>query len=330
MPPKKPVQHKCGGCGAIVAGDQMIECERCLKWLCKNCSTLDDTSLDFFGQHKIMHWYCPPCNAPAMKAVTSDNLIEQRCKAYYDSFKEEVLQMINTNVGQVKASLETTENKLRNEQKDQNDKLTKLNDDLVKRMDKLDQGPNSLETKFEELNSKLNKEPKDLDKYLKEKIQEATEDSVKEMSDRENRKCNIILFNVKESEHVDTENRKKDDAEATRGILRKMNVDTPLSKPTRLGQGTKPRPLRVTLPSQGDVMKVMKEAAKMRDKEDLKDIFINRDLTPLERTNLKKLLEEKKRRNKIAEEAGEDTSWTIRGNKLVKMPQKKAQATGGV
>ena len=49
----------------------------------------------------------------------------------------------------------------------------------------------------------------------------------------------------------------------------------------------------------------------------MKSIFINRDKTPLERAEWRKLLGEKKEKNEEAEHMGREENWVIRNNKVV-------------
>ena len=70
--------------------DKLIECERCEMWVCKECAKLSETEYQILAKtNSKMHWYCEDCTASAMAAVKSDNLIEEKCKQYFDSLRAE-------------------------------------------------------------------------------------------------------------------------------------------------------------------------------------------------------------------------------------------------
>ena len=54
-----------------------IQCERCSEWYCIACACLSDEDYEYFGRKRACaHWYCFDCEEAAVKAVTSDQLIE--------------------------------------------------------------------------------------------------------------------------------------------------------------------------------------------------------------------------------------------------------------
>lgn len=57
--------------------------------------------------------------------------------------------------------------------------------------------------------------------------------------------------------------------------------------------------------------------------EDYKGIFINKDLTPLEREAVKKLVIKKKELNDKARADNSGETWVIRGDQVVKKKPKK-------
>ena len=57
---------------------------------------------------------------------------------------------------------------------------------------------------------------------------------------------------------------------------------------------------------------------------DLKQVYVNKDRTPLERCEWRKLIEGKKEKNEEAKQRGELGNWIIRNNRVVQgRPQDK-------
>jgi hypothetical protein len=106
-------------------------------------------------------------------------------------------------------------------------------------------------------------------------------------------------------------------------ILQDISAEIPISKPLRLGKGDKPRPLRITASNMNDARKVLKEAVKLRQSKDYDKIYINRDMTPLERTTWRKLVAEKREKNRQAAAEGKEENWVIRSGKVVAKKEPK-------
>ena len=70
--------------------DRLVECERCELWVCFECSTLTEPEYAALSRsNSQMHWFCNICTHSALTAVKSDQLVEERCKQYLASFREE-------------------------------------------------------------------------------------------------------------------------------------------------------------------------------------------------------------------------------------------------
>ena len=81
---------KCQLCKADLEQTQIkcIECERCLVWFCINCAVLTDDEHAFFTSKTARaHWYCTECEAPAVKSVTNDQQIEEKCNQFLGKFE---------------------------------------------------------------------------------------------------------------------------------------------------------------------------------------------------------------------------------------------------
>jgi len=131
---------------------------------------------------------------------------------------------------------------------------------------------------------------------------EIVEMNLGEMHDRERRKNNIIVYNIRESTSECTDERKLHDmAEVTELVSSEMNISTVLSDPVRLGPKLEnmkwPRPLRVTVDSESSKWKILKESKNLTGsrKESFRTIYIKRDMTRLERDHDRELRKQQER-----------------------------------
>ena len=285
--------------------EKMIECGRCAKWECLDCSQMGERFYEMLNDPTIgprTHWFCRNCEEPAIKAVKTDKEIEVQCKTYMERFAkvyEKGMADMKKDIGDIRQTSNKHSDEIAILQKECSNNKQEI-DSLSKK-----QGATTQETS-----------------------QLTTNEAVKEVEERQNRKLNVVFFNVEESQNESHEERKNEDAEAVRGILDALSVQTPFSNPTRLGKkesDTATRPLRIKVTSQQEVNSIM-EASKNLRGTPMQSIFINRDKTPLERAEWRKLLGEKKQKNEEAEHLGREENWVIRNSKVVLgRPREKRQ-----
>lgn len=86
------------------------------------------------------------------------------------------------------------------------------------------------------------------------------ENFINEMLDRQNRRSNIIMLNLKESQLNSKAERSKDDIDAVKVILNEMSINKDNVRTFRLGkyENSKNRPLKVILNSPEDALYVLK------------------------------------------------------------------------
>lgn len=163
------------------------------------------------------------------------------------------------------------------------------------------------------------------DEVTEEQKIEQFEVMVEEMREREARKLNLIIFNFDESSSEETEDRKKHDEEVIRKLLATLETPVPFSKVIRLGKPeSTPRPIRISTASVKDQQTILRAAVKLKDIEEYKNIYVNRDQTPQEQKNWKRLQEAKKKKIQEAEEQGlRGKTYIIRKGKVVEGRGKK-------
>ena len=127
----------------------------------------------------------------------------------------------------------------------------------------------------------------------------------------EKRKNQLILFNIKESDKDEAEGRKAEDTNKVNRILEFMNALSEYVVITRMGpKGVTPRPVKIMLKNQADQTKILKAAKNLKGTE----IYINKDMTPLEQAEHNKLVMELKRRR---EDVQLNEQWVIRWNRVI-------------
>ena len=296
----------CHECKTVFTreNDRLMGCERCDMWYCLECTGMNAEQykvLNAPGITDLIHWYCKECNENAIRAVKTDKEIEERCQNYMDKFRNEISQ-------EIKQASEEVEKRIAL-------KIDKLSEDVQLIKNNPPQATDVQETVV---------------KVMKSQHTGTAEALIEEIRERERRKLNLIFFNMPEGGGADVENRKKHDLDGVRTLLNKVQINVPLSKPTRLGNGTVPRPLRITTSSVEDKMSILRAASKLQDPESATKVYINRDMTPTEQEETKKLVEEKKTKQNESRQSGDlETTWIIRKGKVIKGRPRKAEAAEG-
>ena len=129
-------------------------------------------------------------------------------------------------------------------------------------------------------------------------------DYLNEEKEKAKRRLNVIIHNVPESTSEDGSVRKKHDTDFVMQMCQ-HNLDisiAPISKCFRLGKkGAKPRLLKVSLSTEVDKAKVLRNCTKLRNSShppDVQKVFITPDLTPNEQKVNKELRARLKEVNK--------------------------------
>ena len=128
-------------------------------------------------------------------------------------------------------------------------------------------------------------------------MSKTTQISISEVLERDKRKNQLILFNIKESPKVEAKDRKAEDVDEVNRILESINAVSEYDFIARIGpKGVTPRPVKIRLTNQDDQTKILRAAQNLKGT----DTYINKDMTPLEQAEYKKLIMELKRRKETA------------------------------
>ena len=185
-----------------------------------------------------------------------------------------------------------------------------------------------IEAKMDELAKKVN----DLEKrtsVLEDRVLEMGKDSsnmeakmVKEFSEMEAKRNNIVVFGVPEPSSSNGESPRDKDVKVIDGILEKIiGEKIAFDLKFRIGQKQdgKVRPIVISMRNIGDKESVLKNANRLRDHQTWSKIYLKPDLTKSQREFVKaqeaELKVEAARRNSLLKN-GESWEWKIRGRGL--------------
>lgn len=285
----------CKSCRKVSneVNDDMIVCERCEKFVCMVCAEILSSEYIIVQKSSHLHWFCSGCENAALTAVKEDRLIEEKCSALFSEFREKLEETF----------------------------LTRLRD---------------LESEISVLKERgvlegTSKQPVN----FKEIVQEEREASLRELSDRDRRKNNLVWFGIPESEKPEASDRMAEDNAFLKSVCIKalgIQVDITASRRLRSNQSndnkTK-RPLLVTVKDHTQVGHILKDARKLRDCEEFKQVYVKRDSTPLERVEMRRLISERDQKREETKSKGGSENWVIRSGKVVNLARRSREDQGG-
>lgn len=311
---------KCGDCGQIAKDtDKGVECEICLRWFHIKCEGVKDEVYRCVKKDQPgIHWYCKVCELGVVKILNSMQVLQMKI----DKMEERTGKMEN-DIEEMKKQMqkmaETMESKVKESVRsecDKNMEATKalLDEGLVRMAEKIpDEGKHEVLWKdivAREVEDKILVMSADLG--MVQKAVEETRDKVAEEADKLNRRNNIIVYNVPESNAVTINDRIKEDKEFCRAlmidVLRVGCEEGEIKKAHRLGKrldSSKARPLLVEF-SDGHVKNIVMENASRlgHAKGKFEGITISHDMTVKEREQCRKLVAEAKEKQQ-EDESGE-------------------------
>lgn len=230
-----PEEIECKICNSLFTDveDKLIECERCEKWECLSCSKLSSDQYDILTTGATgVHWYCNDCNFQAVQAVKTDNDIEEKCKQYFESVKAEIGQVrselgnrITSEIGQIHSEMHDIKKQINSHSDSQ----------LRADIDELKEQFKGLEAASGSINE--------------QQLGNCTEECIQEMHSREDRKLNLMFFDIPESDKDESIDRKEDDTNFVKTVLKSIDIEIPLENVVRVGQkepgDSRNRPIKI-------------------------------------------------------------------------------------
>lgn len=282
----------CGFCDRnIHANANAIECSLCKHWYHANCVGLNKATLQHYVQEQKKSnghkWLCENCQdvdnqtdinvtlGSQIHNVTEDARIEAIFVKHFSSFKTDLLQSIET--------------------------CTAGLTELKSRVAELEMENRTLKECL--ANIKVNGEvgTSQIDELY------TIEKSVRELEDRNKRKCNLIIYGIPENAVNDDSNR-SDDENAVKDAIRFLLPDHAVNSlhPKRLGKYDRgkrtPRPLKITLENEKAVFDAIKKGSDLKKHTVFSGIYISSDKTILQRTLYRMVKEDLQKRTADGEE----------------------------
>lgn len=156
--------------------------------------------------------------------------------------------------------------------------------------------------------------------FKKQQQMRCTEDMISELSDRQSRAKNIIMFDIPECDLPDLEQRKLRDTEECWKVIGSITSTSQNNiKVLRLGKPSAekkfPRPIKIIFQTRGEALAILKNKNKLKKPNSIKS-----DQTPMQRQHLIDLRNELHQRTEKGEK--ELTIKYIKGSpKIIKIPK---------
>ena len=287
----------CEQCREIFgSADYMLQCEKCLGWLCLDCGGYSDSEYLFMANNDQVKWECQQCNQKTnVKGdVTNDTLLN-------------FMKKMNENIGSIQTQLNqktdiTVTNKLDKKVTDLNAEVT----DLSRRF-------RDIETNQKNPTPPQTQLPAEVQKKVV--AQAAYHYEVENHNERQNK---VIIFNMPESGSDLKVACRQHDSQTVIDLCNQCDDFDPdeIIEVSRLGPkklGSR-RPTNVTLLDVSTKSRLMRNLHRLRDAEEpFKSIRVNHDFTRSEREKEKELRAEAKTKTEQAKIDKENFIYVVRG-----------------
>lgn len=340
----KTSSGKCGECdGKVGERDKAIECEICELWYHCKCVGMADDTYKVLSADKGVHWYCNGCERGVAKIFSAlAKLTEKQDKM------EKVLQGIGDKVDEV-MNIKTEFVKMRTDfevyRKQQTEEIKNVKEQqgvLKGRIDKnetqiinreeiekltktcINDGVWSSDEKWstivgKEVEEKISGKMNDLNNLM-----ESTKKQSEEMKQKEERRRNIILYNVPENKDLNSHAEQLDEdkqfvCDMLTYIIQDDIKTNEITRIIRLGfrdyqrhdEITRSRPVLVEFSEAMTKNLVMQNLGRLRNATSrFRNIVLNHDMTELERKECRDLVAEAK---ELEQKAAGEWIYRVRG-----------------
>ena len=308
-------------CGARV-GKEGVECDKCMHWFHCKCQAIPKAALTAMGKwHGTLLWLCDSCSASLKQPASC------KCSEVMETVSK-LEAVARHNASKIEASISNQEKMFAGQCK-LLDKVTALTDLTGKKS-----YAEALKEAGREVVDQVGKEVMEQVAKKMEKIpavnipvqrsHEEVAGILDEIQDKEKRKLNVVVHNLKESDgDTHTDRTKSDETKFVEMVKDGMKLIVKPARSFRVGKksDTKPRLMIVTLLNNADKVELLRSAASLRDSPKWSRVYITPDLTWQEREKGRQLRDELARRK----ESGEQHIWIRRG-RIVPIPMEKQRS----
>ena len=182
----------------------------------------------------------------------------------------------------------------------------------------------NLETKNRQVDENVQKMEGEVAAGMEKAKEEVKDEMRDEMKEREEKKENIVVYGLKESEEEDGKKRKEADLELVYAMAAGIEVGfkgeiKASYRAGARGQGDRPRPLIVTIEDDDTREGILANARRMARKDEWGRVFVARDLTWRQREEVrkeeKKLKEEAEAKTKEENDKGKVGKYVVVGQR---------------
>jgi len=325
-------KNTCPKCDKDVNPTSELTCKHCSQTYHISCQKISKTTAKLLkqvqqeGEDENVFWVCGTCrrataNIQSALTVMYSKLEEMETKV--DSFVESVKKLARQKKSdKVELKRDVTTEVTSKISSEYSVKL----EQITRRMEKLDaevkEYKNTVENKSVEMDNKMKSFNQQTESKLKNQTSESMINIIKELRNQENRRLNIMVFNMKESDDNSKEKRIEHDIKTFTKLCDDV-CDFPVvvCSAQRIGisRNGKPKALKIQLISESQCLKVLQNAWEIgKPTCDRERIFINKDLTPLEQTRRRELVLELKKKKEQSIKNGTGEQWRIKWGKVVR------------
>ena len=334
--------EKCRICHVRVGESQMgLNCDMCKAWFhvdCMEIKKVDYKKMMEINESARIKWFCVACEWKVDR-IHTENQVKQQENSILKEENREVKILLAQLIEKVNDLEKTLDLKIEQYIDKKTESIQRyLNDNMKKVIDRV-------ERLNEEVMELKTREPKDVqswseqerNKEIEQMKKEVVREGVKEMRkerdeedkrvkeistkieeiEKERKKKNLIIFGLHESQEEEAGKRYEDDERKCNQIFMKelqlQNVE--MEKLIRIGRKNenRNRPLLVKMANEEERLRVLRNAKRLRYSEEFQRVYIDRDMTAMEREKDKKLRKElKEKREK------EDAWYIIRKGKVIR------------
>lgn len=287
-------------CNKKVPSDGAAGCSSCRKFYHLECINLLPADLEYMRDHN-MYWNCSLCVASGRRlrsgsvSNTPVNVNLPQNSSFQDNFERlfaelnsiKVMQQsviddisaLKQSQAQLSSDLAVKYAKLQGEVEscnlklDDHERLLGTHSDILHN---LTSRVSQFEHRMESVGSGCSPASPAL------RLNCSEDEVLAEIADRQKRTKNIMLFRVKENQGASGVERKAADLNYVKQLFAFLESDSTVVGVSRMGRfdATRNRPVRVTLQSEVEVHGIIRNAKKLRNAADYRDVSISFDRTP--------------------------------------------------
>ena len=252
--------------------DDSVSCDVCNLWVHKKCSNTSTAEWQALkGSNENIRYQCNDCLTNKGQNSNQMQIFQQILRENNDILLKRIAS-IETNI------LHKVDEKIERKMTEFEHKNEKMIDDKIKAQ---------LDTFKQNKNEQIS---------IENSIQEQVSQKLDEFKDIEDRKNNLMIFNIKESSKNEIAEETKEDLQAVIQVIKHTNPELTESitkiisedNIKRLGRkketstednASKPRPIKLTLPNEATKFKILRKSHKLKSYQGNNKIGLKLDLT---------------------------------------------------